>query len=189
MELELVNAIMVGSWNPKVFNPKWVKANLFSYKENLEVNGLVNADEVEFGFQSDGVLLFVRQNTIEIKLNNPKDESGMEKIPFIANKILTLLLHTPVKGVGFNFKFKIGNDEHSDFTKFFREKTDSYRDMRVSQLRYQSKTEFYTINLIVEYLNNNINMTSFNFHYPKPIIFDNTTLLNHFKFSTQKINL
>ncbi|QHS63253.1 hypothetical protein [Chitinophaga agri] len=187
MKITVLNAVLVGNWNYKVFNAKWVETNLFSYKGNQPINGLVNLDDMEFGYEYDDLVLIVKTAAIELRLKDPNNLDNIERIAEVSNKIQSLLSHTPIKGIGFNIKYLLDGNDDSDFIKIMKTKGFALSDLELSQIRLSKKSEVHSTNITFEYLNGAIKSIAFNFHYPKPIIFDNTVIANHLKFAELKL--
>jgi hypothetical protein len=98
--------VIVGRWNPSIFSPQWVKANLCAEADS-EVTLAISISDIESPnlIQFEGIRLFPSNRRIEIK---PVVQSAvnMTKCARVAAQILELLPHTPVTALGINFSFE-----------------------------------------------------------------------------------
>lgn len=94
--------VIVGSWNPSIFAPAWVAANLTQTKEiGLQV-AITRRTPIRLAF--DRIFLRVDDSKLTLQLQEIS-EASFVTMEAVAKRILNELPHTPVSGIGVNFKF------------------------------------------------------------------------------------
>lgn len=97
------NIVVTGSWNLSIFNPSWVSKNLFSGAE-IQVEFPLTHGLLSPRYSFKGVLVFIEGNRLVVHPQRPTDED-LQAAEDAVLLILTLLPHTPVAGVGVNFRY------------------------------------------------------------------------------------
>lgn len=102
--LENWTLVIIGSWNSKIFNPRWVGEKLFG-KNDLQIQILIpvipgfptvlSADNIEI-IPAEESLTFRVKATTDAVLNELEEK---------AIRALQVLNHTPVRAIGVNFGF------------------------------------------------------------------------------------
>lgn len=102
--LENWTLVIIGSWNAKIFNPRWIGEKLFG-KTDMQVQVLVplipgfptkmSADNIEIIPDDDSLTFRAKTAT----------DSVLLELEEKAVKALQVLNHTPVRAVGVNFGF------------------------------------------------------------------------------------
>ena len=163
------NLVMLGSWNPSVFNEDWILQNLIEDKSTpltiaFPLDDPTAARKITF----DGIDLFPGRKQV---LLSPKDTTleGLQKCSKVLLKIITLLAHTPVRQFGVNFNFI----EDNNFSKIdsvfnFSDKTEIEKgELKLEESRVARKfllPEGHSLNLTLADLNSVVEI-GFNFHY------------------------
>lgn len=98
--------VIVGNWNIPIFTPDWVHQNLFSSPDrDLEVeypNQIIGAS---FRFTQHPLCFSIVNNRFQLSIIENTDAARLEAIEFV-QKLLRLLVHTPVTSTGINFRFR-----------------------------------------------------------------------------------
>lgn len=175
-----VSTVIVGNWNPKIFTPAWIKTNLFQVSKDEQLEGLVNFDDMEFGFQRTGIALFPKPNLVEVRCEG-YDEIKALKTAGIIIRVLELLPQTPIKALGVNIRYAIPRTAGIKFAKSLSKIDRTFGDFEISQIKHTLNKGSYQINIITD-ISNDLWISSFNFHYNKLLIpFDSNFIVQHFK--------
>ena len=98
--------VIVGNWNIPIFTPDWVHQNLFSSPDrDLEVeypNQIIGAS---FRFTQHPLCFSIVNNRFQLCIIENTDAARLEAIEFV-QKLLRMLVHTPITSTGINFRFK-----------------------------------------------------------------------------------
>ena len=98
--------VIVGNWNIPIFTPDWVHTNLFSSPDrDIEVeypNQIIGAS---FRFTQHPLCFSIVNNRFQLCIMDNTDAARSEAIEFV-QKLLRLLVHTPITSTGINFRFK-----------------------------------------------------------------------------------
>jgi hypothetical protein len=102
---ESFNIIITGSWNPAIFSVEWVEKKLCDSKESkvslaLPFNNPTLPPRIEF----EGMIIYPQTSLLKICPVNA-DIQGLIDSAKIAHKILSILNHTPINGMGVNLEF------------------------------------------------------------------------------------
>jgi len=96
------NIVLAGRWNLGIFTPQWVTQTLFQLQET----------RVEFSFDPNrpfryigSSVAFVPSASRVILAPQLLDEETLVRSERLATRLLHTLPHTPVSGVGINFRF------------------------------------------------------------------------------------
>lgn len=160
--------VIVGAWNPNIFNPSWLQKNLLKEGEEAEFAYPINDIYLPVQISIPDVKIYPSAQRLEIRLNN-ENSSNLENAIEVAKKIATLLQHTPVNGVGFNFsfvelediacipsKFDLQDNAEIDSTKFKLKQTIIKRSYELDSKQ--------SLNLAIIYNNNSVHV-ELNYHY------------------------
>lgn len=112
------NIITVGAWNPAIFSPEWVKNNLATDKEKDVILAIPMQMTMPSRLTVDQVNIYPSTTSLMIDCTEYGEQSRnacSEKLGIIA----TLLEHTPVSGVGINFRFAFEISEVPLLTELF----------------------------------------------------------------------
>src|SRR5437867_10843081 len=105
-EIEGVSIVMLGSFNPAIFQPHWLGAQHLIRPEEAE-NAKIRAIQAEVAdFSTEWFELQVLQNRFQILSKDPRQYGPLRDL---AAAIFALLSHTPVRALGMNrsFHFKM----------------------------------------------------------------------------------
>lgn len=100
----VATVVIVGTWNPGIFTPDFVKENIITeesfqlYYPKLPMMSLMYLVPGKFRFQLNG-------NRLEFCLLNNDDNASKELLQIIRS-ILRCLVYTPVNSVGINYLFE-----------------------------------------------------------------------------------
>jgi len=97
------NIVLVGGWNRKVFRPQWVTQELLGTNA-VEYAIAVDDPSLPMKISSRHMRLDVSSERLQIGSVDPSDENFAE-IQGIADRVLELLPHTPVKAAGVNCRW------------------------------------------------------------------------------------
>lgn len=95
--------VITGNWNVNIFQPKWM--NEFLNLEDVVATFFVGPQGYEVRISSNKLLLVPRPDRLIIGTTS-LDDRDLEYMQNIAEKILGVLIHTPVNGIGINFSFE-----------------------------------------------------------------------------------
>jgi len=109
MELDLrrPSLILLGAWNPAIFQPGWIARHLLDYPEGQEVEAMsvISADR---GGQAvtyiDELGFNVSNQRVELFVNTHNDDY-INRLEAVALRIIQLLPHTPFGAFGINYCF------------------------------------------------------------------------------------
>lgn len=184
MNINYINIIVLGNWNKRIFTPSWISKFILNGEAQFE--GVIDPDEMSMGYKIGNIIILPMDNLLEIKIGN--DIKDGEKAIVILNKILNELPHTPIKGIGFNINYAIG-DTCNIYNHFQKQSIISVDDLRVSCIKLVKKYNTHILNL--EICMNNTNEPGsimFNFHYNKVDIFSASLFEDFFNESQKYLN-
>ncbi len=100
--------VIAGSWNPAILSPNWVAKEVLQvaahtdFQVGMQVS--INDPSQPVGFQFEGISYAPALNVLVFQLLPDLEH---QKSIEAAAKILELLPHTPITGIGFNFGFLV----------------------------------------------------------------------------------
>jgi hypothetical protein len=104
-EIEGHSIIIIGTFNPQIFSPSWLALEgLIGQNEVMEAKIEVIAPDIS-SFSLDWMSLEVTRERFKITSNN---SAHYEPVRDLCISILTILRHTPVVSMGFNFDYHFG---------------------------------------------------------------------------------
>jgi hypothetical protein len=114
MKIDSQNSSLViaGSWNPAILNDTgWFARTILETAQGHQFNVTV---EMAVAEQAVNKLTFlglsyIASPTFLVFFIDPADANAAQKAIYAARKILEVLNHTPVSGVGFNFQFTLAD--------------------------------------------------------------------------------
>jgi hypothetical protein len=176
------NIIAIGGWNKKIFSPAWVQSFLFKDSfPPVEVVGVYDMEEQEIAFSYGGILMLPKNNSLELRLQDETVNSlKMGEATNILNKILELLPHTPIKGIGFNVKYKIPVKSNSSLINHCNTNfAGGFGEFKISQIKQTIDKGNYKINMFVSLLDSDYYELNFNFHYNSIPKFSESCFYDH----------
>lgn len=179
MNPKQVSSVIIGNWNPKIFTPAWVKSNLFGISPNAKIQGLLNYNEMEFGFQYNGVIFLPKPNLIEINFDDYDEQKAILTASTII-RILELLPQTPLKAMGINYRFDLDLSSSIPFILALKKVKCSFEDFQLTQIKQTSNRSNYQINIISDFVGEKVN-TNFNFHYSNIKSYTTSFIKEHFQ--------
>jgi len=100
--------VLAGAFNPAILTPPWIARNILDRPEGEQFPVQMLAQIAGFTqlprFSFDGLSFSPSFQNVTFFLQG-LDDSACERVCDVASRILRLLPHTPVIGVGFNFGF------------------------------------------------------------------------------------
>lgn len=108
--------VVVGQWNPAVFSPEWVASHLLQVNP-IETHLAMGPLGGGVRYQSPTLVVIPQADRLIIGARN-STESCLAQMEAAAQRVLRLLSHTPIQGVGINYGF-IENDPSVDLIQTF----------------------------------------------------------------------
>lgn len=107
MTLIRTNITMIGSFNPSIIQPAWLRRHEVLESDAEDLQGVVQLGSAmhRFKFRADHLSWEVAGDRISVGWESKQSPEGFLR------KVLSLLPHTPVRGVGNNFHFEFTRDE------------------------------------------------------------------------------
>lgn len=107
--------VSVGSWNPRIFTPSWVSANVFAMPEGESMNISLNEKQMNLAYTWKDILLLIVDRGIEMKSDKVSMET-LQSMEEIYNRLSQTLPYTPLTAVGFNLNLILTKDEYEKTT-------------------------------------------------------------------------
>ena len=101
-EYEAAIMVMVGAFNPTIFQPRWLGAQQLIRPEEAEHAKIVTIQPEVADFSTEWFQMQVLQNRFTLNTTDPGHYSALRDL---AIAICTLLPHTPVSAIGINRAF------------------------------------------------------------------------------------
>ncbi|MFW6047261.1 MAG: hypothetical protein ACOCP4_05705 [Candidatus Woesearchaeota archaeon] len=181
-----INIMCLGNWNKKIFTPSWVAANLFELKEN-KIEAFFNPNEMEMGYKLEGVTIFPKDTSVELKLDEINDKS-IKLSGKLLNRLLTLLPHTPLRAIGVNVRYKFDKKKDIPIVNKINRISCKFDDFATNQIKFSKELEKTELNIIIDFQGNEY-IVNFNFHhniehYPEGFDFNDNIIFD--KIGTTK---
>lgn len=93
--------VLAGEWNVRLFTPQWVGTHLLG-EARLEIMAALTPGVPSIRYNSHDVALYPGDQTFVVAARQQTD-SALARAEQVAVRVLELLAHTPVTGVGINF--------------------------------------------------------------------------------------
>ena len=176
------SVVVPGHWNKYILNPAWVGQNLFK-EDNIKVEYPVNNPDFPPRYVSSENIIFIPANhRITFLLQDPFNDSVMEKISIMMKNLIEALPHTPIAGVGINNSFELPTSEFEQLELFQLSDADGFSeincDIKVTEVKRQFTSDGKTINLSI--INNNeVVIFDFNYHFEISSSEDAVTLFSN----------
>jgi len=176
-----LNIRVVGSWNQRIFTPNWITKYLFDEANKLklkDVHGILQVESSALGYGFGGFNFLPKSEDITLQI--PIDEEKIVIGTQIITKILKLLPHTPITGVGFNIAYNFSSKHKNRFALLMKnvKKTDidKFLTLRYHHVKVEKEYKIYVMS---EFIKGDKYKISFNFHHDKPSDFDNEIFLKY----------
>lgn len=180
-----LSIVCLGNWNKKLFTPQWISQNLLdSSFSNKSLEGTINPVELEFTFRLGNVSLIPKEKSIELLVHENSDEVINQANKLFA-KIITLLPHTPMIGLGFNIQYSITDTSNIPLWNYLLKFNHRFDDFMTEQIRVSKPYKGYDLRIIATFATNP-NLI-FNFAYSTTTAPSSEIFLNHFKESQSLI--
>lgn len=157
--------VVAGQWNRAIFTPKWISGRLTQeQKLNLEI--AVNNPSAPIRISFDNVILTVTSRRLQVSVERCEDVF-MQKAQQVVQKVLQDLNHTPISGLGINFRFLCDAPSGKLLNTFdvrdLHELSDVGLSIQSTKISRVLKRENQTINLSLEFEAGKA-VVAFNFH-------------------------
>lgn len=96
--------VLAGQWNNRIFRPEWVVQHLLPGKK-IDAEVIVAPGENYFRLIADDLVLLPKLDRLIIGVKHG-DDDVLKSAGMLADRIITLLCHTPIQGIGFNIGFE-----------------------------------------------------------------------------------
>lgn len=107
---DFYSVVIVGNWNIPIFNPEWVRTNLFTAQEKeMVIEYPTQILGASFRFTQDPLCFSIVNNRMQLSITENTDAARLAAIEFI-HLLLRKLVYTPIASTGINFKFKETTD-------------------------------------------------------------------------------
>ncbi len=174
-DIERTNIVIVGRWNRFILNPEWVSKTLFE----------TDKMQVEFSFD---LLLPPRYSIDSIRLTTLDDrviitpleytDDVMQTAEVISLKLINLLPHTPLTGIGFNYGYQCEGSLINQILEF-KDKLDAEVHASMSFISWKRSYKFDDYLLNVEQSKNEDKLfIDFNYHFTNAYFKENLDVLN-----------
>lgn len=123
MKIDVQNAtlIIAGSWNPAILNdPNWFGRSILELPpgQNFNMNLEMAVAEQSIRKLSFLGISFIASPQALVFFIDPTDAESGNRAISTARKVLEVLMHTPVSGIGFNFQFLLENPRPEFMNRF-----------------------------------------------------------------------
>ncbi len=108
--------VMVGGWNPKIFQPDWVVEHLFP-GQDITAEFLLQSGVQQLRLSVGSTLLLPGSERVVVGVTEDSN-AAIQSQEVTAVQVLTLLGHTPLRAVGINFRF-VEDDPSEDLLAVF----------------------------------------------------------------------
>lgn len=102
--------VLAGAFNPAILTPQWLARNALGYADARQFQVEMHAPVVGIGgmprFTFDGISYAPNFQAVSFFLAG-LDTAGRQRVTETIGKVLELLPHTPMTGLGFNFGFEV----------------------------------------------------------------------------------
>ena len=165
---ETFNIVTIGAWNPAIFSPEWAKKNLASDPSKDVILAIPMQMTLPARLTVDDVNIYPSTTALMIDCVEYSPQSKASCSDKLA-KIASLLEHTPVNGVGVNFRFAIEIGESPELMDLFslndasKIKADEFRITSSSIKRSFILQDSTSLNLSIESIADKF-ICEFNFH-------------------------
>jgi hypothetical protein len=163
--------VILGNWNTAILQPPWVSRFLLGYEEgeDVQIIEIVPADirPVRRIFYIAGIGLCPSNQRVEI-YSNDYNEDAFGKLENVAINLINVLKHTPMGGVGINFRFILDEPDEKLI--------DSLNTNETLNQHYKISSQSVTTTMLLEndvilnltriFESNSIKF-DFNFHHPQ----------------------
>lgn len=185
--IEQVNIRLVGLFNAKIFQPIWVKENLYNALNlNSELELSFKIEDLSLQYNINDIMLLPSDNFIDITYHKIEDSAIIASTKILL-QLLNLLSHAPIKAIGFNINIKVSKDIISPFTSAFKSSNTGTYPLIESKYNLMAEDVTYYASVKTKKIDTNNFHLNFNYHYPYQtnLLITKETLFNHIK-QTQK---
>jgi len=175
------NIVIAGAWNPSIFNPLWLNKNLLKDGQEAEIAFPIHDISLPVQISIPDVKIYPATKLLEVKPDTESSPS-LENAISVTKSIASLLQHTPVHGIGFNFAFVDEDDFASIPSKFDLQdnaaiKADIFKLRQTTIKRSYELDSKQSLNIAILYDKNSVQI-KFNYHYDISDMSEVTTVLD-----------
>lgn len=160
--------VLVGAFNPAIFTPNWIATNIFDVPEGAEMSILevvVQIDDQTYLRLSflEGVAINVGPNRLELYVQSG-NSANLTSAESALSRILDTLPHTPIQGIGCNFRWN-DPDPTPKIIDLFDSPEGIEGQFKLQARQFSSKIDLEdtTLNFSRANVNNDV-LFSFNYH-------------------------
>ncbi len=160
--------VILGAWNPSVFNPKWMSGGRLTSAAEIKFEIAFNNPEMPLRYRFDDICLDVSRSRLLLTPSKEGDEL-LNRIEETTIKICTCLEHTPITALGVNFKYHV-KDPSGELLNVFNVKgngvlvDDGDYTINETSIKRSLVADGHLINLTLTYNNQGTVVVDFNFH-------------------------
>ena len=108
---KIASIISVGSWNPKIFTPEWVSANVFEMPEGDSMDIRLNDRQMTLTYIWKGIMFSMTDKGIELK-TEACDKQTLRLMDHIYKHLMDILPYTPITAFGYNLNLSLTQEEY-----------------------------------------------------------------------------
>jgi hypothetical protein len=112
--LEGWTVVLAGAWNTQIFQPEWVARHIFEV-DAVELQIALTPSVLNLRYAASDATLVVHSERLIFGVREA-NEAAISSCELYANRVITLLPHTPISAVGINFSF-VQSDPPDQFLK------------------------------------------------------------------------
>jgi len=105
IKLDSWTIVIVGLWNTYIFSPDWLAKSLLG-REEIAIEFLIATGKPQVRFSTDQLIFAAVEDKIVIAPKDSKDQT-LSEVERVAKRLIELLPHTPVSGIGINMGFTV----------------------------------------------------------------------------------
>ena len=174
LDITAPTLVLLGAWNPRIFQGGWIGKNLFGYEADTEIRGailtIVKDSMVKEIPYLDDIGIHVTPERMEIYPNSLEETTRL-KAEEVAANVATTLPHTPFGAVGVNFNF-VEDDPENALLDALQSADSINQSFRVVGQEFKAAIQLEN-GVILNFSRSVADdkaVFDFNFHHPKDII-------------------
>lgn len=109
---KVASIISVGSWNPKIFNPEWVSANVFAMPEGETMDIRLNDKQMTLTYIWKDIMFSMTDKGIELKTEKCEAQV-LQLMEAIYKHLMEVLQYTPITAFGYNLNLSLTAEEYA----------------------------------------------------------------------------
>lgn len=173
-DIERTNIVIVGRWNRFILNPEWVSKTLFEtdkmqveFSFDLLLPPRYSNDSIRFTTLDDRVIITPLEYT----------DDSMQTAELISLRLINLLPHTPLTGIGFNYGYQCDGSLINQIIEFIDTlDTEVHTSMSFVSWKRSYKIDDYLLNIEQSKKDDKI-IIDFNYHFNYAYFKDNMDIV------------